>query len=230
MDIARWLALIRIRAGMLFRRRRAVERLDDELRFHLDRQIDEYVAAGMPREDTHQAAMRTFGNVTRLSGQTMDTWGGFSIEGWLHDLRYGARALRQAPLFTAAAVATLTLGIGATTAVFSAVQAVLLRPLSYPEPRRIVSVFEDLGELGFPRMRVSAPTYVDLAALQGRLFEHVAAINETGFTLRDETGAGRTLAGALVTSDLFAVLGVEPLIGAGFRPDEIGLAPIMSCF
>lgn len=204
----------------LFRRQRAAHDLDRELRFHLDEQIAEHLAAGMSRDQAQRAALRALGSSTLVREQTMDTWGWATLHDALRDLAYSTRTFRKAPLFTAAALLTLTLGIGATTAVFSVVDAVLLRPLPYPDPQRIVTIFEDLGEVGYPRTRVSAPTYLDLVGQQGRLFDHVAALNETSFMLRDERGVSRTLAGALVTADLFAVLGVEPMLGTGIRPEE----------
>src|SRR6267143_4379785 len=135
------------------------------------------------------------------------------------DLRHGARMLRKSPVFTAAAVLTLTLGIGATTAIFSVVDAVLLRPLPYRDPQRLVSFFEDLGKVGYPRTRVSPSTYLDLKA-QTRVFEDVAAVNETGFNFSRDGSGARQLSGALVTYNLFAVLGSQPLIGTVFLPEE----------
>jgi predicted permease len=142
------------------------------------------------------------------------------IEDIWNDIRYGVRTLLRSPGFTAVAILTLTLGIGATTAIFSVVDAVLLHSLPYRDPQRLVSFFEDLGRLGYPRTRVSPPTYVDLKA-QTQVFEDVAAVNETGFNLNGKnTGGARQLAGALVTHNLFAVLGISPLIGTSFLPEE----------
>jgi len=135
------------------------------------------------------------------------------------DLRYAARTLARSRGFTAIAILTLTLGIGATTAIFSVVDAVLLRPLPYRDPRRLVSFFEDLGKLGYPRARVSPPTYLDLKA-RNRVFEDVAAVNETSFTLSGGAGGAKLLTGALVTHNLFALLGAKPLLGSVFRPEE----------
>jgi putative ABC transport system permease protein len=136
-----------------------------------------------------------------------------------NDVRYGTRTLVRSPGFALVAVLTLTLGIGATTAIFSVVNAVLLRALPYHDPQRLVSFFEDLGRLGYPRTRISPGTYVDLKA-QTQIFEDVAVVNETGFNLSGASGSARQLAGVLVTHNLFAVLGVNPMIGTAFLPEE----------
>jgi putative ABC transport system permease protein len=135
------------------------------------------------------------------------------------DIRYGLRALRKSPGFALIAILTLTLGIGATTAIFSVVQAVLLRPLNYFEPERIVSFFEDQAGFGYPRTRVSPPPYLDLKA-QTQIFQDVAAVNETGFNLGGGSEGARQLSGALVTYNLFNVLGRPPMIGTAFSPEE----------
>jgi len=135
------------------------------------------------------------------------------------DVAYAARTLTRSRSFTAVAILTLTLGIGATTAIFSVVDALLLRPLPYRDPAHLVSFFEDLDKLGYPRARVSPPTYLDLKA-QTRVFDTVAAVNETSFNLSGGAGSITMLTGALITHDLFMVLGANPLLGRTFRPEE----------
>jgi putative ABC transport system permease protein len=135
------------------------------------------------------------------------------------DIHYGIRTLLQNRGFAATALITLALGIGATTAIFSVVDAVLLRALPYRDPQRLVLFFEDLNRIGYPRARVSPPTYLDLKA-QKQLFEDVAAVNETAFNLSGDSGNARQLNGALVTYNLFSALGVSPLLGRTFLPEE----------
>ncbi|HEX4227776.1 MAG TPA: ABC transporter permease [Bryobacteraceae bacterium] len=135
------------------------------------------------------------------------------------DVRYGIRTLLRNRGFTAVALITLALGIGATAAMFSVVDAVLLRPLPYRDPGRLVLFFEDLSKLGDPRTRVSPPDYLDLKARK-QLFEDVAAVNETSFNLGGNTGGAKQLNGALVTYNLFSVLGVQPLRGRTFLSSE----------
>ena len=135
------------------------------------------------------------------------------------DIRYVCERCGRVRAFALIAILTLTLGIGATTAIFSVVQAVLLRPLNYFEPERIVSFFEDQAGFGYPRTRVSPPPYLDLKA-QTQIFQDVAAVNETGFNLGGGSEGARQLSGALVTYNLFNVLGRPPMIGTAFSPEE----------
>lgn len=137
---------------------------------------------------------------------------------FLHDLRYGARALARQPLFTLVATLTLALGIGANTAVFSVVDAVLLRPLPYPEPERLVFINGRTPD--FPRASISLPDFLDWRAGQ-RSFEDLTMVRRGGFAL--STGNGVTpevVQGAQVTAEFFQVLGVGPLRGRDFTPEE----------
>ena len=145
----------------------------------------------------------------------------------IQDLRYGLRLLSRSPGFTAIALLTLTLGIGATAAIFSVVDAVLLRALPYPDPQRLVSVFEDISHGGFPRNTPAPGNYADWKA-QTQIFDDVAAAATGGrwhaLNLTGETGPGAAepekLESASVTRNLFAVLGVTPAVGRVFLPEE----------
>jgi putative ABC transport system permease protein len=146
---------------------------------------------------------------------------------FIQDLRYGLRLLARSPGFTAIALLTLTLGIGATAAIFSVVDAVLLRGLPYRDPQRLVSVFEDISAEGFPRNTPAPGNYADWKA-QTRIFEDVAAAAEGGrFSIFNLTGGPggqpsepEKLQGASVTQNLFSVLGARPALGRVFRPEE----------
>ena len=134
------------------------------------------------------------------------------------DLRYGLRTLAKTPGFTAVAVIALALGIGANSAIFSVVNTVLLRPLPYKDPERLVMVFEDNTRHGYPRDTPAPANFVDWRD-QNHVFAGMAAMAEQSFSL---TGAGEPerLEGRRVSASLFPILGVEPLLGRAFLPEE----------
>src|SRR5580765_2312836 len=139
------------------------------------------------------------------------------METFLQDLSYAVRRLARAPGFTLAAVVTLALGIGANSAIFTVVNAVLLRPLPYPHPEQLVGVFHQMrGTSGLDNM--SPPNYLDLRAKPHTLAD-VAASSDEGITL---TGAGAPvrLRGSFVSANFFDVLGVRPILGRSFRAEE----------
>ncbi|HEX8293919.1 MAG TPA: ABC transporter permease, partial [Pyrinomonadaceae bacterium] len=136
----------------------------------------------------------------------------------LQDVRFGARMLRKRPGFTAVAVLTLALGIGANTAIFSLVHAVLLRPLPFPEAERLVMLWEDASRIGFPQNTPAPANFLDWKT-QTQSFEGVAALmwrslNLTGY------GEPQKLNGNAVSADLFPLLGVRPALGRGFTAQE----------
>src|SRR5258708_7130550 len=213
-----WAQRLWLRLQTLFRRDRTAQRLHDEIQFHLDQQISENIAAGMSREEARYAAVRTFGNPTVLKEEIRDTWGWMWLEQIGQDLRHGARMLRKSPGFTAVAVLTLTLGIGATTAIFSVVDAVLLRPLPYRDPSHLVSLYEDRTRDGFPRKEFTPANYADCKTQQ--IFEDISAGVEDFFNLSASGGDPERLMGERFTWNIFPLLGVRPLLGRVFREDE----------
>jgi len=135
-----WARRLWLRLQTLFRRNRNGKRLDDEMQFHIDQQIEENLAAGMSREEACYAAMRAFGNPTVLKEETRDTWGWTWLEQIGRDLRYGARALAKNPGFSMVAVLAVALGIGVNTGIFSVLNGVALKLLPVPGAEQMVSV------------------------------------------------------------------------------------------
>jgi putative ABC transport system permease protein len=137
----------------------------------------------------------------------------------MQDLRYGLRVLAKSPGFTVIAVLTLTLGIGATAAIFSVVDAVLLRSLPYREPERLVSVFEDLTQVGFPRNTPSTGNYAEWKK-QRQIFEDLAAMRDYSYDLSSTNGEPEKLEGVGVTRNFFSILGTKPALGRVFSAEE----------
>jgi predicted permease len=203
----------------LFSRRRLYGDLSDEIEQHLEEKIEELVAAGMPREEATLAARREFGNVTSLTERSREVWQWPWIENFLMDIRYALRQLRRKPGFTAVAVLTLALGIGATTAIFSVVDGILLKPLPYPHADRLVYVEQTAPGIGFTHAAM-APALYFIYRGQSRTFEDIGLYSYDSVNV---SGAGRPqhLSALDVTDGLLPVLGVPPLLGRTFtRADD----------
>src|SRR5690349_15285959 len=140
------------------------------------------------------------------------------METILKDIRYTIRGLLKNPAFTAVALITLALGIGANAAIFSVVNAVLLKPLKFHDPDRLVIIWEEASFAGFPRNTPAPGNYLDWKA-QNQSFEDVAATAETSFNVTGD-GEPERIAAQKVTQTFFPLLGVQPLIGRAFTADE----------
>ncbi len=190
------------------------EEIDEEMRFHLDMRTEENVRRGMSPEEARREAESRFGRLTKLKEMGYEVRGGGWFETLWQDLRYGARMFLKQPGFTLIAVLTLALGIGANTAIFSVVDAVVLRPLPYIEPERIVWLFDALPQL--PTAPTSLPEFLDWKD-QNHSFEHVAAfLNSNVFV---DTDGVLTPVG-FVTPDTFALFRVSPILGRSFTDEE----------
>ena len=163
------------------------------------------------------AARRQFGNVALLQEDSRQAWGWARIEAWLADVKYAARGLRRNPAFAAVAVLTLALGIGATTAVFSVVHAVVLRPLPYANPERIVTVWETREHSAQQRVVVSYPIFRQWK--QSPSFEHMAAWDGNSAQII-VGGEPVEIPGADVSGGFFETFGIQPMMGRVFAPDE----------
>jgi putative ABC transport system permease protein len=203
----------------LFSRRRIEADLSEEIRGHLDERIEDLVSrGGVPREDAVHQARREFGNVTLIEEQAREVWRWRWIEDLFSDVRFSLRQLRRSPAFAAAGALTLALGIGANTAVFSVVNAVMLRPLPFPAPNMLVSVWPrgNAGPAG--PYDVSYPNFFDFRT-GNTVFDHLVSYRHTPISL---TGSGEPvqLRGEIVSWELFALLKIQPTLGRGFEPDD----------
>ncbi|HKY04888.1 MAG TPA: ABC transporter permease [Blastocatellia bacterium] len=212
-----------LRLWALFRMEQVDREIDEELRFHLDMRVEENIAAGMTPEEARKAALRRFGNVTRIKEQGRSIRGASMLEAFLQDLRYGARMLLKQPVITAAAVITLALGIGATTTVFSIVDAVLLRPLPFKDPDRLIAVWEinhQQQKAGKQKeSRSSSPGNLSDWQSQSRVFDGIAAYFNWSTNLTGVDDPER-LNSAIVIGGLFQVLGVNAKVGRVLLPDD----------
>jgi predicted permease len=202
--------------------RRRAERdveLDEEIRGHFRMAVEDRIARGESRVDAERAVRREFGSVLEVKELTRGMWGGLWWERLVQDARYALRSLRRAPAFTLAAVLTLAIGIGATTAVFTVVNGVLLRPLSFPDPERLVLVAHGSPPgpfLSTPGM--SDRDFLELVRYDAG-FAHLTTFSNQPVAL---TGVGdpARLNAAVATVDFFRVLGVPPALGRGFANGE----------
>jgi predicted permease len=200
-------------------RRRLDNDLADEIRLHLDERVDELIRRGMSRQHATQVARLEFGNVTHIEEQGRDVWRWPAVEDILSDIRFAFRQLRRSPSFALASILTLALGIGANTAVFSVVNAVVLRPLPYSDPERLTSV-ESIDIRGTPHPTdLSYPTFFDFRK-GNHVFDQMVCYRDTELSM---TGVGDRpvhLRGEIVSSDLFAMVGIRPFLGRGFLRSE----------
>src|SRR5579862_8611969 len=141
----RWMNLLMMKFRMLFGRAKAGEQLDAEMRFHLENQIAENRAAGMSESEARCASLRAFGNPALLRDQTRASWSWNWLESWWRDLHYSVRTLRRTPGFTTIAISVMALGIGANVALFTVVRSVLLKPLPFDEPDKLLMLYEKPG-------------------------------------------------------------------------------------
>ena len=199
-------------------RKRMLEELDQDIRDHIERETQDNVERGMSPEEARYAAMRKFGNVTRVKEETRVVWSSIWLEQIIEDIRFGLRMLRKNPGFTAVALLTLALGIGANTYIFSVVDALLFRPVEFTDPGRIVALWERLPANGVDRNELSPANFLDWKA-QNHVFDHIAA---QGWWNANLGGVDHPehLHGFLVTPDYFAALEAQPMLGRTFRDEE----------
>jgi putative ABC transport system permease protein len=200
------------------RRRHALESsLDEEIRFHIDQQTEKHRRAGMSPDEARRQALLKFGGVERVKDSARDEIRPALLEDSLRDLRHGVRLLRRAPGFTAAAVVTLGLGIGATSAIFSVVRTVMLNPLPYHEPDRIVAVWET--SRGGMSRNVIAPANFVAWRERSRTLDHLGMVGPNSMTIV-VNGQPLWVAGLFLSSEVFRALGVQPAFGRPYTAQE----------
>jgi putative ABC transport system permease protein len=215
----RILSMLLRRARALFRGGAVDRELADEMAAHLQQLTDEHVARGMTPDAARAAAQREFGSVAFLMDESRDARGVAPIANVWSDVRYGTRLMRRSPGFAAVAMITIALGIGATTAMFNVVYSVLLQPLPYREPERLVNLWTTAPRRGMPRFGAGLADIRDLRA-RSRSFEDVAVLRPiANFNLTGQ-GEPERLFGARVSANLFPILGATPLLGRTFAADE----------
>lgn len=208
-----WLFTIPLRLRSLFRRTHADQELGDELRDHLERKTEEYVAQGMTQREAHRRARLDLGGIEQTKEKCRDARRVNWIQDFVQDLRYGLRMLRKSPGFSAVAVLTLALGIGANTAVFSVVNALLLRPLPVKRPNELA--FVENARYGPGQ---SFPNYKDLRD-RNHTFAGLVGYRIAPMEMETDTGMQR-IWGYLATGNYFDVFGVQPVLGRFFTQGD----------
>ncbi len=207
--------------------RRWARDLTREMQEHLAEKTEELVASGMPPEEARLEAQRQFGNPLSLLEESREAWALRWLDSLVQDVRFARRQLGRNAGFTAVAVLTLALGIGANTAIFSVVYAVLLKPLPYAHPSQLLTVFESAPAKGDPVDSLSYQNFTECRR-QNAVFREMAGYNAHDLTLTgaDEPAVVHTV---VVTPEVFSLLGVKPLAGRIFvaRDGKRGAAPVV---
>jgi putative ABC transport system permease protein len=205
----------------LLQRSRIESEMDAELRFHMETHAEDLIRRGVPREEALRRARLEFGGIENAKEECREARGVHFAESLLQDLRYGARTMLRSPGFTVTAVLALALGIGANTAIFSVVNAVLLRPLPYDRPDRLMQIWHTPPQKSFPGIpifTVSPANFLDWQK-QNHSFEGMTAYGFGRYTI---TGSGHpeTLHVVAATNGLLSILHAQPLLGRGFLDGE----------
>src|SRR6266481_6300933 len=204
----------------LFSRRSLYNDLSEEIREHLEEKVEELVSGGMSRKSAAAAARREFGNVTLTEEDGREVWRRASLDDLLLDVRYALRILRKSPTFTLTVVLTLAIGIGGNTAMFTLIRAVLLKPLEYRDPDRLVSLsLRDFhqnkrdGSFTLKRLDELRASSKSFSAVGGflKLPENISLSGQ---------GEPEALVGARVSSNFLDILNVKPLLGRSFLAEE----------
>jgi predicted permease len=234
----RWFYKMPLRVRSLFRKGRVDQELSDEIRFHLEKQIEEYLAEGMSCEEAVYAGLRTIGGLEQIKEECRDMRRVNFIENLVQDLRYGVRMLVRSPGLTATVVLSLALGIGANTAIFSLINAVLLKTLPVQNPQELAllqwsshgwpdgvigNVAGDMGQDKAGRMTSPSFTYALYEEIRGHgdVFSSMLALAGNGSDVNvGYQGTPGRADGELVSGTFFSTLGAEPTLGRAITPDD----------
>src|SRR5215471_19162769 len=209
----------------LFRRRRVEDELDEEVRSSFEMIVDQFVARGMNLAEARRVARIEFEGVEQVKESVRDEMGGSALGAFLQDFRYGWRGLRRSPSFAWICLVTLALGIGVNTAIFSVFYGVLLHPLPYDHPERLVRIWASYRDAGYARAPFSGPMLGEIERLNRSLAD-VAAI----WVVEPRTFTGaepEQVKCARVTTNFFDVLGVRAAQGRTFLKDDVGSPAVL---
>jgi predicted permease len=211
------LAYFRSLAAKFFRRSQTEREMEEELRSHIQHRADDFQRSGLDRAEAERQARIEFGSPERFKEECREALGGNFIDTLTQDVRFSFRMLRKSPGFSAVAVLTIAVGIGATTAIFSVVDAALLHSLPYAQPEQLVSIADDLPGAGAQDAGMSQPEWQDLQ--HSGIFEYVSP---TWYDDNNLIGSSQPTRVSLliVAPDYFALLGVKPQLGRGFDPEN----------
>jgi putative ABC transport system permease protein len=207
-----------LRLAGLFNKERRDRELAQEIESHLQMHIEDNLQSGMTPEEARRDALIKLGGIEQTKEIYRDRRGVPLLESLIQDLGFGTRMLRKSPGFTAVALLTLALGVGANSAIFTVINAVLLRPLPYQDPERLVTLWESNPQQEVARSTVSASSYLDWKT-QSQTLEYISAYRYWGFVLAGGNEPER-ISGARVSASLFPLLGVKAAHGRTFLPVE----------
>ena len=213
-----WATVVAARLRGLFEHKRLERELDDEVRFHLEMQIEDNLKAGMNPAEARYAALRSFGGLEPMKETYRERRTFALVETTAQDLRYAVRTLRKSPGFTMTAVAVLALAIGANTAMFSVLNAVLLRPLPYRSPEQLAMLWTEDPTQNLREGR-SALWDVEQWRSQSQSFADMATFDAVSTTLTGADGVEQ-IVGASISPNLLPLLGVQPVLGRSFSTEE----------
>ena len=204
------------RMRSLVRRETVEGELDDELRFHVEEHVEKSVAAGLSREEAMRRARLEFGGFDQVKEECRDARGVQLMETFIQDVRYALRTLAKSPGFTAVALLTLALGIGANTAIFSVVYGVMLAPLPYQDSGRLMVLNETTPKVG--SVSISYPNFLDWRA-QSHSFSEMAVVAQTSWNMAGGSQP-ENVNGEAVSPNYLSTLGVRPMLGRDFDVSE----------